>query len=245
MNTNKTLLLLFVLLFSLNCKASKVTELVIISAMHGAHKNHPTYNYNVLYNLVDSFEPDYVGVEIRQEDITGNNNYLQKNYPKEMVELVKRHNAHVFGFDWLGESIEGIKIPENYWLNMKVKKLGKEMNRDSDFLNKKPIELKKQRELQTKIIEQATPYSINNGGYGEICRVIDDFYDLWFKDSKYIGIIQFDKQRDKEIGLNIIKFIEQHRGKRIVMVMGADHRTFAVENINKHFKGNVKILSII
>lgn len=244
MYTKRILVLSISLFLPLYCKAAGTTELFVISALHGAHKDHPTYDYQTLYSLVDSFEPDYVGVEIRQEDIKAKKQYLQKNYPKEMVELANRYKSKAFGFDWLGEGIEGVEIPDNYWADLEVKKLAKEMSQDNYFLSKEPKELGVQRELQSKIIEQATPYSLNNGEYGKICREIDKLEEVWFSGSKYAEIIDFNKKRDERIGDSIIKFIEQHKGKRIVLVMGADHRTFAVEHIKEYFESDVQILPI-
>jgi len=235
---------IILLLFSLTSNAIEKTELVIISAMHGAHNNHPTFDYKTLYNLVDSFEPDFVGIEIRQEDIKSDPEYLKNNYPKEMVELSLNYKSNVFGFDWLGESIEGMQIPNGYWSDLKIKKLSKAMNKDNGFLNKEPKELSKLRRLQSIIIKQATPSSLNNGEYGRICREIDKLQGAWYKGSQYFEIIEFDKKRDTRIGHSIIQFIEQHQGSRIVLVMGADHRTFAIENIDNHFGNRVKILSI-
>lgn len=237
-------LLLAVLLFLFESNASENTELVIISAIHGAHNDHPGYNYRTLHALVDSYEPDFVGVEIRPEDINSGAKYLENNYPREMVELSLQYGNKAFGFDWLGESIEGEKIPTGYWNTLRIKQLSKAMNNDHTFLEREPKELAELIEIQSKIIEEATPSSMNNGSYGQICREIDALEAEWYGGTQYMEIIEFNRKRDSKIGENVIAFIESHKGNRIVLVMGADHRTFAIENIRNHFDNSVAILPI-
>ena len=62
--------------------------------------------------------------------------------------------------------------------------------------------------------------------------------------SKYEEIIAFNRVRDEEIAGNITRFIERHKGSRIVLVMGADHRTFAVEAIRQRFGESVRLVDI-
>ena len=220
------------------------TQVVVISALHGAHKNHPNYNYETLYSLVGSYAPDFVGVEIRPEDIKSNTRYLTSNYPQEMVELSLRYKDKTFGFDWFGESIEGKQIPKDYWKNLKRKELSRLMNNDQAFLDKKPEELIKLNEIQYQMVKSATAITINDGSYGRMCRDVDKLQEQWFKNTPYMALLPLDKQRDRKIGDNINKYIEQHKGSRIILVMGADHRTFAIENIKMHFNDDVEILPV-
>jgi hypothetical protein len=244
MNTKIMMLLAVMISFSVKTYATEKTEVVFISALHGAHKNHPSYDYDTLYKLVDAYNPDFVGVEIRPEDINAETSYLQSNYPHEMIELNQQYKHKVFGFDWLGDTIEGVEIPGDYWKNLQVKKLMNAMGNDDAFLAREPKELDELKTMQAKIVEQATPYSLNNGDYGKLCRQIDKLEEVWFSGTPYTEIISFNQKRDEKIASNIVTFIKQHRGSRIVLVMGADHRTFAVENIQKQLAENIIILPV-
>lgn len=222
-----------------------ITEVVVISSLHAAHKGHPFYDYETLYALIESYNPDYVGVEIRPEDMHSDQAYLSKNYPKEMVKIAQGYKEKSFGFDWLGEEIEGVPIPENYWKNMKYKKLLNDMDRDEQFLTRMPEEIAKLQAQQSDLISKATPSLLNNGRYGDLARKIDQLQIKWYRGTQYEYLAWFNAQRDKHIGQNINSFIEQHSKKRIVLVMGADHRTYAVENIEKRFKTEVRFLPVV
>lgn len=238
---------LLVLLFLLICNqtyAQEKTEVVVIAALHGMHKDHPGYDYDDLYELVDSYNPGFVGVEIRPEDIQQDEKYLRKNYPREMVDLTIKYQEQAFGFDWLGESIKGVPIPELYWNDLKVIQLQKELGQNNELQNIKPKEIERINQRQQEIIKMATPSSINNGEYGKLCREIDALEAAWLNNTKFKEIIDFNRRRDAEIGNNIIDFIKTHKGSRIVLIMGADHRTYAIENINQYFGEEVVVLKI-
>lgn len=222
-----------------------VTEVVLISSMHGAHENHRTYSYDTLYSLIRYYTPDFVGVEIRPEDLEAADDYLGRNYPKEMIALLKEYKSNAFGFDWLGESIVGLPIPDDYWKNLEVKKLAKLMMDDEELLSRKPVGINVLKDKQNQILLTATPASLNDGRYGQLCREIDTLEELWLEGTGFEKIIAFDRMRDARIGNNITGFIADNPGLRIVIVLGADHRTFALEAIENKFKQQVRILPVV
>lgn len=240
----KFVAIIILLLSSNSIQATEKTEVVVISALHGMHNNHPHYNYEDLYALVESYNPDYVGVEIRAEDIHKDQSYLLKNYPKEMVELQQRYQSRVFGFDWLGDSIQGRPIPENYWKDLVVLKLQRALTNDKTIMDRKPDAIETYQLRQQEMIEQGSIESIHNGEYGALCRLIDELEADWLRGTPYQEIIEFNVKRDQEIGNNIISFLRKHEGSRVVLVMGADHRTFAHEKIIMDMKDRVEILAV-
>ena len=240
-------ILVLFLLFGVRANTDNLplTEIVVISSMHGAHKDHPSYSYDTLYSLIGFYEPDFVGVEIRPEDIGAADDYLERNYPKEMIALTKEYQGKVFGFDWLGESISGLPISDAYWKNLEVKQLGNLLLSDQELLSKKPVEIEALEEKQKQLLLTATPESLNEGRYGQLCRQIDSLEQGWLNGTPFQKIIDFDRMRDDRIGENISAFIDSHRGQTIVIVLGADHRTYALETIKKAFKEGVKVLSVV
>jgi len=228
----------------LKANETKVTEVVVISAMHGMHKGHPSYDYETLYSLVKSYNPDFVGVEIRNEDIGLDADYLNSNYPNEMVVLANQYEKNVFGFDWLGSEIQGKPIPAQYWKNLEVKKIEKQLSNDEAFLKSKPKRLNAISKEMGTILKYATPSSLNDGQLGQLRREKVKLWQQWTKGTIYQKIFEFNNLRDKRIGENITSIISKNRGSRIVFVMGAAHRTYAVENIKKNFKDKVVFLPI-
>ncbi len=230
--------------FTVKSSAIEQTEVVVIASMHSAHKNHVGYNYETLFSLIMSYKPDFVGVEIRPEDINADVEYLKSSYPFEMIELSRRYQGKVFGFDWLGHEIENQRIPSDYFKNFRVLNLSRQLNADAEVLERKPTELDKLHKIQEQIIQSATPASLNDGKYDQVCREIDALEEQWLKNTPYAEIQRFHQTRDAEFGKNIIAFIEKNKGSRIVLVLGADHRTFAIENITNHFNEGVLIIPV-
>jgi len=153
------------------------TTILAIASLHGLHKDNPTFSYNRLFEVVDKFEPDFVGVEIRQEDIGADEAYLSRNYPYEMVELSKRYEGRCFGFDWLGDDIAGKPIPENYWKEISAyKKLERQLGEDPDFQDT-PL-LEELFNQQMDIATTATPSSLVDGRYGEVTKQYYQAVDL-------------------------------------------------------------------
>lgn len=103
------------------------TEIMILGTIHGLHKDNAYYSYDHVFSLVDAFEPDVLGLEIRREDFLESRAYLTKYYPYEMIECKYRYQdtCKVYGFDWLGETIENQSIPQGYFESLTSKVLEK------------------------------------------------------------------------------------------------------------------------
>lgn len=213
------------------------TTILAIASLHSFHKDNPTFSYDHLFEVVDKFKPDFVGIEIRQEDIGADETYLSRNYPYEMVELSKRYEDRCFGFDWLGKDITGQPIPENYWKEISsYKKLERQLSEDPDFQDT-PL-LDDLYNLQMDIAKIATPSSLINGRYGEVTKQYYQAMDNLLHGTKYEDLARFRHKRDEEIGHQIVNFIREHSGSRIALVMGANHHVFAVNTITNHFKND-------
>jgi len=212
----------------------KLTTIMAAASMHQFHKEHPTFDYDRLFQVIDYFQPDYVGVEIRPEDIGADDVYLGRNYPYEMIELSKRYGkGRRFGFDWLGEDIVGQSIPSNYWKEMcAYKRLERELLEDTGF---KSDELDDLLEQQMDIVKSATPISLIDGRYDTITKHYYQVVDDLLRGTKYELISKFRYNRDQEIGKNIVNFIYAHPGTRIALVMGANHHVFILEALSNHF----------
>ena len=90
-------------------------RVMVVPSVHKLLRSNPNYTYAKLYGLLAAFHPDLVGVEIRQEDLVRPEQYLQSNYPREMVDLLHRYPDRVFGFDWLGDELAGVPVPADWW----------------------------------------------------------------------------------------------------------------------------------
>ena len=92
-----------------------VTDVTVIATIHGLHAKSAGYSYDKLYALVKSLHPDYVGVEMRQEDLPRDSKYLASMYPREMIQTATDYGARAFGFDWLGDDVAGLALAQAGW----------------------------------------------------------------------------------------------------------------------------------
>lgn len=228
---------------ALNPDTTAQLQVLVISALHGMHAEHDYYSYEDLYQAIADFAPDAIGVEIRPEDIGQAETYLNRNYPGEMVTLAQRYSDRVFGFDWLGDGIVGQLIPADYWTTLDVKVAERQLDADAEQLAKRPVELTALERQQLELIKVSDINDMMDGTYGQLCREIDALQLGWLADTPYESIVRFNERRDEKIGDAISKELKALGSGRVVLVMGADHRTFAVERLQAEFGDAITIIT--
>ena len=223
--------------------AKNKTEIMILGTLHGLHLNNPAYSFDDIFRIIDEYKPDAAAVEIRSEDIDHSKEYLSQYYPYEMIETKVRYSGKfpVHGFDWLGDAIKGHPIPEDYFKNHPVKILEAEYEADNSPQKARLEKLDQERML---LITGRTAKECNDGRYDTSC---EDYYAQFaaaFKGTKFQAISDFYRQRDENIGRNIIGILEQNEGRKIIFLMGMDHRVFAIKTILARFGGRVLIKDV-
>lgn len=215
----------------------KQSEVLIISTIHGAHKINPNYSYDALFSFIEKFNPDIVGVEIRNEDIDSSLSYLKINYPYEMYAPISKYaDKKIVGFDWLGEDIIGKPIPENYWKEQSIiKQLQLKLNKDSILKNKLSVTDIIQEEKK-KLVLNSTLTELNDGRYDIINALYYSQLELLLKDTEYKAITDFYKKRDQMIANRIIEIVKKNRGKKMIFLIGADHRDFTIKRVKEELK---------
>lgn len=204
------------------------TRVMVVASMHKRLATSVYFTYDDLYAAVDRFRPDWVGVEIRPEDMTSSDDYLSKNFPAEMIHLARQYGSRAFGFDWLGDDLAGRAIPPDWWkVQSPIKKLERESADappPSDRLHKRlAAKVDALSERQDQILRQATVTDLGDGRYD---RVSADYYATLralTAGTRFAALPAFYARRDREIAKNIVKAIIAHPGARIAIVTGGDH----------------------
>lgn len=218
------------------------TEIMILGTLHGLHRNNGAYSFEDIFRIIEEFDPDAAGVKIRSEDIDQPKEYLSKYYPYEMIETKIRFGSRipVYGFDWLGDEIKNRLIPDDYFQKHPVKILESEF--DADTIPEKAY-FEKHDQDRMLLITNKTAEECNDGRYDASCEEYYAKFAAAFKGTKYQPITDFYRKRDENIGRNMISIIEQNEGKKIIFLMGMDHRVFAVKNIRARFGEGIKIVA--
>lgn len=215
-------------------------NVLVVASLHKLHESNHNYSYDRLYRLVHAFRPDWVGVEIRPEDMTADPAYLGAWYPLEMRELKDEYPGHVFGFDWFGDDLTGKPIPAG-WRNSGIKA----MERESDAApalqtpDKRAIKVRLDAisARQQALLANATPRGVNDGRYDALCI---DYYNTlraYLAGTRFEALGQFYTARDAHIAASIATFIKAHPGERIAVVTGADHHGPVVRYLKDQMKG--------
>lgn len=223
----------------------KKTEVLLCSAIHGAHTKNPNYSYNDLFLFIEKYNPDVIGVEIRENDIDSSTTYLKNFYPFEMYESIHRFkNKKIVGFDWLGDELVGKAIPKNYWTETSsIKQLQKKLNSDSLICKKlEPLNFisKKKNDLALT----ASMKELNDGRYDALNEVYYQQMEYFLENTNYKELPIFYKKRDTEIAKNIINIVTANTGKKIIIILGADHRSYSLKLLKNHFGDSILIKAI-
>jgi hypothetical protein len=216
------------------------TEVIIISTLHGAHKINPNYSYDALFAFIDKHNPDIIGVEIREEDLDSSVSYLKRNYPYEMYECISKYSSKkVVGFDWLGDDLSGKSIPINYWKETStIKKLQQKLSDDTILLQKLSVTNIIQEEKK-KLALNASLQELNDGRYDLINYIYYSQLQQLLIDTEFKALSDFYTKRDEMIASNIVEIIKNNKGKKLIFLLGADHRYYTHKKVSEVFKDSI------
>lgn len=210
------------------CGAGGAALVMVIPSVHKLMLSNPHYSYARLYDIVASFHPDVVGVEIRQEDLARAGDYLKRNYPREMVELAGAYRGRVFGFDWLGDELAGMPIPDDWWAKRsRIKQLERDFDASpppaDDRLKQLDLKLTALSDRRDAIESTASPEELASGPYDKVAA---DYYAttaMLTRGTRFALLPQWYEARDRHLADSVTDAIRRHPGCRIIIVTGADH----------------------
>ncbi|WP_419320529.1 hypothetical protein ACN2C7_06230 [Caulobacter sp. ErkDOM-E] len=207
--------------------SARPARVMVLASMHKRHGTSSSYTYGDLYAAVANFKPDFVGVEIRPEDLGRGEDYLSQNYPAEMVYLSHTFAGRVFGFDWLGNDVAGRAVPDDWWkARSPIKKLEREMDAGlpGDARHSRlGAQLDALSEQLAAILINATVTSLSDGRYDRVAKEYYATFRALTVGTRFAAIPAFYDQRDKHIIANILATAKAHPDARIAVVAGADH----------------------
>ena len=203
-------------------------QVMVIPSVHKLLRSNPNYSYAKLANIVAAFHPDLVGVEIRPEDLLRPDDYLQRNYPREMVELLHRTPNHVFGFDWLGDELAGRPVPDDWWTKQsRIKQLERAWaaspTPSTPQMKQLTQELETLSNRRDALENTASPENLATGPYDAITAAYYRTAAALTQNTPYAPVTTWYAERDRHLADNVVAQIRLHPGCRIAIVTGADH----------------------
>lgn len=200
---------------------------MVVASLHKGHLTDPNYSYDKLNTIINHFKPDWVGVEIRPEDMTADPAYLEAWYPQEMRTLGATYGDKAFGFDWFGDDLTGQAIPADWRTTSTVKTLEAASDGAAELQTPDKLVLSAKldaiRAQQDALLAKTSPRGLNDGRYDALCVEYYDTLKQYYAGTRFEDISTFYTARDAHIAANIAAFIKAHPGERIAVVTGADH----------------------
>ena len=228
---------------------SAPAEVQVLATIHKFHLNNHLYPYGKVTALIRKFNPDLIGIEIRPEDLREDQDYLAQFYPLEMRQvLLDFPRDKVYGLDWYGDEMKGQKLPADVFKNEatelgNIKKLERQMNHDS-LVAPKLLPLVALGERQVELAKTASPAQLNNGEYDVLTRQFYTVLEAAAEGTRFQKYTNFNRRRDEIIAENIVKLVQENPGKRIIFLIGANHRAGAINALKKLPADKIKIIPV-
>ncbi len=207
------------------------TQVMVIGSLHQMHDGHPHYDYEALYQTVRDFKPDWVGVEIRPEDMALSDAEKAQIYPPEMIALANAWKDRAFGFDWLGGDLEGRPLQQQYMRETMLFKQAEQRLANDPAYSDPAIEAILGEQMT--LISESSAAALNDGRYDRLQAAFSEALAVKLAGTDYQIVPDFRRRRDERIDANIVAWLRQHPGSRVVVVMGLAHRVFAVQAIER------------
>lgn len=216
------------------------TELLILPTIHAGHKNNSHYNFGHLRNIIKNFNPDIIAIEIRPEDMDRDTNYLKIFYNPEMI-LFKNEFPEIekIGIDFMGSDFEGKSLPENF-MKENIGEFGKfratnqKLMLDSMIvnarINKGLTTIGKKR---SEMMSSLNANQLMDGKYDQLTEDFTQIQSSILKNTPYQFYDDFQITRDQRIADNIKAIALKNKGKRIIVLTGANHHNRAVKELKK------------
>lgn len=234
----KKLIFSLSILLLLSCGKKDPASVLILPTIQESHKINRNYDYKDLFEVISEFDPEVIGVEIRPEDLSESKEYLNLFYPDEMIMVRDSFPGKTVGIDFYGKSFEGKLLPAEVFKDS-TNELGRfvlleqRMNKDTLVQRKKkelgmPEILKEQR----RIARQYSPQQLMNGEYDSLTKRYYSLLENFLNTAEYKEYISFNNLRNERITEKALDLIKDNPGKRILLVIGANHRPTIVEAVN-------------
>lgn len=225
------------ILLLLSCGKKDPASVLILPTIHESHKVNRNYDYKDLFQVIREFDPEVIGVEIRPEDLSESKEYLDLFYPDEMIMVRDSFPDKTVGIDFYGKSFEGKLLPAEVFKDS-TNELGKfvlleqKMSRDTLIeRKKKELELPEILERQNKIARSYSPQQLMNGEYDSLTVRYYSLLEKILENPEYKEYLDFNTLRDERITENAIELIKDNPGKRILIIVGTNHRANLVEAV--------------
>lgn len=242
-------LLLALLIISANSIYAQKTELLILPTIHGGHKKNVNYNFGHVRNIIKNFKPDIIAVEIRPEDMNMDTVYLKAFFNPEMIMFKNEFpEAKKYGIDYMGSDVEGKMLPVDFMKDTigefgRFRAMNQKLMRDSTIVKARiakglPAIIAKRSEMMATL----SANELMEGTYDALTEEFTIGQTAVLRNTPYQYYDDFQVKRDQRIADNIRAVALKNKGKRIIVLTGANHHNRAYKLMSK--EKSVNLISV-
>lgn len=226
----------------------KPAEVLVLPTLHGAHEVNQNYSYEDLMQHIKAFSPDVIGIEVRPVDMDLPGDSLDQFYPQEMVQVRDSFPNIVTGIDFYSDETKDEIVNRKMFTDSttqmgRIKRLSQQMKLDSLLVSRhEELGISKINDEQGRIALSYSAADFLKGEYDSLTQRQYWLEDSLFKNTVYEEYSRFNNQRDLEITKNALKLIENHPSKRVLILVGANHRNRLVDSLKNFSKNEVKLV---
>lgn len=204
-----------------SCNSDKgETQVLVIGTIHGDHQNNPNYSYRDIINILDKYNPDAICVEIPASY------FRKRSYLTEMMlaSIYGFENGkEVYPIDWWTETdargeLAKYKTTEDYRIKTNIADSLTESNAIMQNF------IRKYGDIDNVWRENKMGYEFFNGEeYNDyICQMYTIAINVYGD-----GCVNlYSEQRNAKMMEMIDEAIEKNKGKRIIVLTGAEHKYY-------------------
>lgn len=242
----RKLLLLLIALISVSSVFAQKTELLILPTIHGGHKKNVKYTFDHVRNIIKNFNPDIIALEIRPEDMDQDTIYLKASFNPEMI-LFKNEfpKAKKLGIDYMGSDVEGKLLPPDFMKDTigefgRFRAMNQKLMRDSAIVKARIAKgLPDIVSKRTHMMATLSANELMEGTYDGLTEEFTQGQTSVLRHTPYQYYDDFQVKRDQRIADNIKAIALKNKGKRIIVLTGANHRNRAYRLMNKEKSVNL------
>jgi len=247
----KKLILLIAAAFVMGCESSQPTEVLVLPTLHGAHEVNSNYTYGDLMKTVKAFKPDVIGVEIRPIDMKMNSDSLDVFYPIEMIMVRDSFPAKVMGIDYYNDATVAEPVNRKIFTDTttqmgRIKLLMNAMQQDTLFLKRyEAAGIPQIQEEQKRIALNYSAAQFLKGEYDSLTERQYRLEDSLYKHTPYESYTVFNNNRDLHITQNALELIRSNPSKRVLILVGANHRNRLVDSLKGKDSKEIKLITAL
>ncbi|MGA2552794.1 MAG: hypothetical protein ABSF50_21850 [Burkholderiaceae bacterium] len=217
-----------------------MTCLFLIGTLYDVHRENPAFALDALQHVLEEWEPDIVGVEVRPEDLTLPESDLKKFYSEEMVWAAVRYRDRVArAIDWRGDEGAGkpsLELLEGGEGKAIARQADLEARLQHDHAMQGALDLPRKWQVHKEAAKRTqSGEKLNGEDYDRFARAYRQAFAKAVSGTDYAWLAEFQTERIQRQVAAIAELVRASPGLRLAALVGLDHRGSVAQALRQEF----------